>query len=163
MMSTWIIFPRRSIIKLHHGATSETSSHHYNETLLFPSVTLCPGFGFPGAPEAEQDATPILSQNFEEAEQKLRTVSDLVLDFRHGLPSRWHNNISCFWTSDYYVYTKKFHRIITSKNLNDTTILSSKIIPLMYLDVTRCITYSPPEFPKAAWGGEVTKRATQSC
>ena len=60
-------------------------------------------------------------------------------------------------------FVKKIHRIITLKNLNDTTILSSEIIPLMYLDVTRCITYSPPEFPKAAWGGEVTKRATQSC
>ena len=38
---------------------------------------------------------------------------------------------------------------------NDTAIFTPKIIPLMYMDVTQCITYNPPGPSKARWGGHV--------
>ena len=47
-------------------------------------------------------------------------------------------------------------RNVTWKDdFNDSAIFASKIVPLMYIDTTRCFTYNPPEPSKARWGGEV--------
>ena len=76
-----------SICKLSQGAISETSSHLYNETLIFPSLTLCPGLRNPDDPEGENNENITGNQTFAQAEENLRDLSSLVIDFKHVLPN----------------------------------------------------------------------------
>ena len=77
----------RSIEQLTQKAISETTSHMYNETLPFPSLTFCPGFKNTASLH-KNNGIDTVSKTFVEAEQKLRNLSSLVVDVGHVLPNR---------------------------------------------------------------------------
>ena len=77
----------RSIQQLYKGAKSETFSRRYSDTLPFPSLTFCPSLKTEPAHEHDEINTA-RAKTFSEAEQTLRNLSSMVIDFEHVLPSR---------------------------------------------------------------------------
>ena len=143
----------RSIEQLSQKAISETTSHLYNETLPFPSLTFCPGLKNTASLH-ENNGIDTVSKTFVEAEQKLRNLSSLVVDVGHVLPNRWY----CCNKIVFYPFSHchNTHRVVTWKeDFNDSSIFQSKIVPLLYMGTTRCFTYNAPEPSKVRWGGEV--------